>query len=173
MRLMDLGGSRAVIVPNWIRRAALALRIRAKDRAWEAEVAKLMARQPTVRDRQQELVRFYGHYEELVEILCDLATCGPTDPLEARYQSARQWMTVNYPEVRRHVTAYLRYHASDAGHGIELNGQTADGFEALFAPSSLAEFLHHDDGHMIDRIDRTRAALTLYGRHLRILASND
>lgn len=170
---MELGRSRALRAPNLIRRFFLALRIRAKDRAWEAEVARLRARQPSVRDRQQELVRFYGHYEELVEILCDLATCGATDPLEARYQSVRHWMIVNYPAVRRHVTAYLRYHSSDADHAIDLKGETADGFEALFAPASLAEFLIHDDGHMIDRIDRTRAALMLYGRHLRVLASND
>lgn len=129
--------------------------------------------QPTIRERQQELIRFYLNYENLVEVLCDLGTCGPTPGLESTYKSLRDWMFRNYPDVRRYVIAYLKYSAEDAQHSLDINGQAADAFEALFTAPTLHEFLEHDDGKMIGRINRTREALTMYGHHLRLLASNE
>lgn len=129
--------------------------------------------QPGIRERQQELVRFYLNYETLVETLCDLGTCGPTPALEAAYRAGRQWMLSNYPDVRRYVIAYLKYSVEDAQQSLEINGRPADAFEALFTAPTLQEFLEHDDGGMISRINRTREALTMYGHHLRLLASND
>jgi hypothetical protein len=128
---------------------------------------------PSTRERQQELVRFYLNYEALVETLCDLGTCGVTGKLEAAYRANRQWMLANYADVRRYVIAYLKYSVEDAEQSIEINGRPADAFEALFAAPSLHEFLEHDNGGMISRINRTREALTMYGHHLRLLASND
>ena len=158
---------------GWLRRFALRLRIRAKDRQFAQELAELRAAQPTIRERQQELVRFYVNYETLVETLCDLASCGPTPNLENAYRATRDWMSKNYPGVRRYVIAYLKYSAEDARQSLAINGHAADAFEALFTASTLQEFLEHDDGQMISRINRTRDALTMYGHHLRLLASND
>ena len=154
------------------RRLALQLKIRAKDRRYAVELAQLQSAQPSVRERQQELVRFYVNYENLIEVLCNLGTCGPTPGLESEYRAIRDWMLKNYPNVRRYVIAYLMYSAEDAQQSLDINGQAADAFEALFRAPSLNEFLEHDDGRMIGRITRTREALTLYGHHLRLLASN-
>lgn len=142
------------------------------DRADLAFQQRAATMEPTIRDRQQELVRFYSHYEDLVETLIDLAKVGPTTSLETRYKAMRQWMQQNYPAVRHHAVVYLRYDAVDAQHSINICGKPADAFEALFVAQSLNEFLLFDDGLMIDRIARTREALNLYGHHLRRLASN-
>ena len=152
---------------------SLQVRIRAKDRQFAKDVARMRRAKPTVRDRQQELVRFYLNYENMVEVLCNVATVGPTPGLETAYQSNRNWMLKNYPAVRRYVIAYLKYSAEDAQQSLNINGHSADAFEALFTAHSLNEFLEHDDGKMISRINRTREALTMYGHHLRLLASND
>ena len=156
-----------------LRRLALQFRIRAKDRKLSAELERLCRARPSIRERQQDLVRFYLNYEALVEALCDLAACGPTPGLESTYRTTREWMVKNYPSMRRHVIAYLKYSTEDAQLSLELNGESADAFEALFYAPTLREFLEHDDGMMISRINRTREALTRYGHHLRILASND
>jgi hypothetical protein len=155
------------------RRLALQLKIRAKDRRFNREILRMRSAQPTARERQQELVRFYMNYENLVEVLCDLGTCGPTPSLETSYRATREWMLKNYPTVRRYVIAYLKYNAEDAQQSLDINGHSADAFEALFTAPTLHEFLEHDDGNMIGRINRTREALTMYGHHLRLLASND
>jgi len=157
---------------DWWRRLALQLRIRRKDRKFAAELAEMRSAQPSIRDRQQELVRFYGNYENLVEVLCDVATCGPTPGLERSYLANREWMLKNYPGVRRYVIAYLKYSAEDAQQSLDINGQPADAFEALFTAPRLCDFLEHDDGKMIGRINRTREALTMYGQHLRYLSAS-
>jgi len=124
---------------------------------------------PSVRERQEELLAFYQHYEELVEVLCDAANYGPSPKLDSRYQEQRAWMQRNYSSVRRYVLAYLRLDSSDA----RLFGHSADAFEALFFAPDLKAFLNADDGNMIERIMRTREALTLYGGHLRQLLERE
>ena len=174
MRLGLLGETgRRVETGGWWRRLSLRLKIRAKDRRFARELARMRSKQRTIRERQQELVRFYLNYETLVETLCDLGTCGPTPSLETTYRASREWMLKNYPGVRRYVIAYLKYNAEDAQQSLDMNGEAADAFEALFTAPTLHEFLEHDDGNMISRINRTREALTMYGHHLRLLASND
>jgi hypothetical protein len=170
LRNPDLGVPVVRAPRPWWERIGLLLKIRAKDRRFIRELTSMRSAQPTVRDRQQELIRFYMNYESLVETLCDLATCGPTPNLETSYRTIREWMLINYPGVRRYVIAYLKYSAEDAQQSLEMNGQSADAFEALFTAPSLHEFLEHDDGNMISRINRTREALTMYGHHLRLLA---
>jgi len=171
--------SRAGTIPapgkanSFWRRLALQLKIREKDRDFARELELMRSAQPTIRERQQDLVRFYQNYESLVEVLCDVATVGPTPGLEVAYQSLREWMLRNYPTMRRHVIAYLKYSAEDAQLSLDQRGGSADAFEALFYAPTLREFLGHDDGKMINRINRTREALTRYGHHLRMLASNE
>jgi hypothetical protein len=174
VRLGLLGQTaRPVGLNGFWRRLALKLIIRAKDRRFARELDRMRSRQPSVRERQQELVRLYMNFEELVETLCDLGTLGANERLEARYRATREWMIRNYPGVRRHVIAYLKYSAEDAQQSLEINGQSADAFEALFTAPTLQQFLEHDDGRMISRIDRTREALAMYGHHLRLLRSNE
>ena len=158
-------------VSGWLRSLVNRARIATLDRR-EAQ-ARVAARTagPTVQERQQELVRFYKHYEDLVELLCDAAQYGPTPKLENDYARLRRWMHENYPPVRRYVVAYLQYSSDDAQQALTLDGRIADAFEALVCAPDLSEFLAADDGGMISRITRTRDALNLYGEHLRRLAA--
>ncbi|MBI1756272.1 MAG: hypothetical protein HYR64_04095 [Fimbriimonas ginsengisoli] len=137
-----------------------------RDRRENVAVASM----PPVEERQTELIVFYGHYEELIETLCDAAQLGPSANLEREYQRLRTWIKDNYPNLRRFVVAFLRYSAEDAEQGLAF-GASADAFEALVAPPTVEAFLRSDDGGMISRIQRTREALMLYGEHLRHLAA--
>lgn len=139
------------------------MRIAAKDRADAQEAARARSAGPTVRERQEDLVRFYNRYEDLVELLCDSAQFGPTPKLEATYAELKAWMESDYPIVQPFLAAFLRYDEDDAAHG--------DAFLGLVGSPDLDAFLRTDDGSTIDRINRTREALNLYGEHLRQLAA--
>lgn len=123
--------------------------------------------------RHDDLVAFYAKYEDLVEVLCDSAQYGPDGRLDARYLDLRGWMMGNYPQIRGHVAAFLKYDTKDAQQSLDWHGLAGDAFEALFAAPSISEFLRLDDGQMIFRIERTRNALNLYGEHLRELAAQE
>ena len=153
----------AGLVTNFTNRAKIAR----KDRAEAAE----RAAGPSVQERQDELVRFYERYEELVETLCDSAQYGPTPKLERSYSSHRDWMLETYPRVRPFVISFLRREVEDEEVGRQSSGEATDAFEALVIAPDLDRFLRIDDGGMISRITRTREALNLYGEHLRQLAA--
>lgn len=142
-----------------------------KDWLCAREAALDAARGPTARERHAQLIDFYTHYETLVEILCNAANLGATEKLDDRYRMERGWMKANYAEVRPFLLAYLRFDVADAKQQKELQGEYGDAFEALFAAENLSMFLRADDGHMIDRIMRTRDALNLCGEHLRRLVA--
>jgi len=135
------------------------------------EAAIEAARGPSARERHDALITFYSHYESLVEILCNAANLGAMEKLEERYAQERQWMRANYPDLRPILLAYLRFDVSDSQQIKELQGEYGDAFEALFAADNLESFLKADDGNMIDRIMRTRDALSLCGEHLRRLVA--
>ncbi len=124
---------------------------------------------PTVEERRHELLKFYAHYEDLVEVICDAAQYGPTPRLEAHYADLRQWMRAGYVSVKPYIMAYLRVAVEDAAACLRMSDSGGDAFEALCAAEDLSEFLREDDGNMIFRITRTREALNLYGEHLRQL----
>ncbi len=153
-------------IPNKMKNAALDRRQAAEWK--EFQEARAL---PTAAERQEQLIEFYGQYENLVETLCDAAQYGPEAKLEERYAAQRAWMQVNYVEIRKYVAAYLHYDVADAGQGRGDDGRSADAFEALYFWPTLREFLRADDGHMIQRIMRTRDALNQYGEHLRQLAA--
>jgi len=132
--------------------------------------AKWSPNTPTICERREQLAEFYNRYEDLVDILCGAARYGPDPGLEARYGQVRSWMMRGYGELRPYATAYLMFDESDATQSLALHGYGGDAFEALFAATTLDEFLRVDDGLMMSRIERTREALTLYGEHLRRLA---
>lgn len=139
--------------------------IEAREAALEA------ARGPSARERHDQLIAFYSHYESLVEILCNAANLGATEKLEERYAREREWMKANYPDMRPFLLAYLRFDVADTTQNKELQGEFGDAFEALYAAKNLDVFLKADDGGMIDRIMRTRDALSLCGEHLRRLVA--
>lgn len=143
------------------------VKIARKDRA----EATARAAGPTVQERQDDLVRFYEQYEELVETLCDSAQYGPTPKLERNYATHREWMLNFYPSVRPFVVSFLRRDPEDEAFGMEAAQKETDAFEALVVAEDLGRFLQIDDGGMISRITRTREALNLYGEHLRQLAA--
>lgn len=145
------------LVSSLVNRAKIAR----KDAAERQERLSAVKRGPSVQERQQELVDFYERYEILVETLCDAAQYGPTPKLERSYTSERAWVQEHYGKLRPFVISYLRSSQEDPG----------DAFEALVASDDLGRFLQDDDGQMIERITRTREALTLYGEHLRQLAA--
>lgn len=160
---------RALGFRDWTRSLTNRAKIAARDRAEarERELAVMIA--PSVEERHSELLRFYHHYEDLVEVLCDAANYGPTSKLESAYAEQRRWMIANYAPIRRYVVAYLRFTPEDAHQSLFRDGYAMDAFEALTAAATLEEFQNGDDGHVISRITRTREALNLYGEHLRQL----
>jgi hypothetical protein len=140
------------------------LRSLALDRRDADRVAREASIGPSVKDRQLALIQFYTAYEDLVESLCDAANYGANPWLEKKYDVNRAWMIENYPNIRKYISAYLRFEGEDLILG-------KDAFEALFGSPNLRDFLGSDDGNMISRIMRTREALNLYGDHLRQLAA--
>jgi len=140
----------------------------AATRPHEAPLAETA--QPTTQplaQRRQELLAFYGYYEDLVAVLCDAAQYGPTPRLESDYRTLRCAVHRSYATIRPYVVAFLRYNSEDARYGIHLWGRSADAFEALVCAPTLHDALRADDGWMISRITRTRDALNLYGELLR------
>lgn len=157
----------------WIRRVPVQLRIAHLDLQDARERGANRRAFPSAATRLEQLRTFYDQYNDLVETLCDSAQYGPTAKLEARYSEMRRWMLAHYAPLRKFVVAYLRFDAADARQGLDLHGQSADAFEALFCAASLGEFLRADDGLMISRMERTREALHLYGDHLRQMVANE
>ncbi len=153
-------------IPNKMRNATL-------DRQQAIEWKEIQAARslPTAAERQEQLIQFYFQYESLVEVLCDAAQYGPETKLEDLYARQREWMQAHYIGIRKYVAAYLHYDVADAGQGKGDDDRSADAFEALYFWPTLKEFLRADDGHMIQRIMRTRDALNQYGEHLRQLAA--
>lgn len=164
-----------VDVGRWIARAPTLWKLTVRDmqEAKTLRLERLQSRAPSLLDRQEELIRFYGQYENLVETLCDAAQYGPDARQEASYAEQRGWMMANYPALRKYVAAYLSYDARDAARSLDLHSTGSDAFEALFAAPTLDDFLRSDDGQMISRIDRTRDALSRYGEHLRQLLAKE
>ncbi|MBX3120331.1 MAG: hypothetical protein KF784_14815 [Fimbriimonadaceae bacterium] len=158
---------------NWVARIPNIVRSRLLDRQQAAESLAMTRRLPTAKERHEELIVFYRRYEQLVELLCDSAQYGPDTKQESRYQDLRVWMQTNYPGLRKFIVAYLQYDPADVVLSTDPYGTYSDAFEALFAAPTLAEFLRTDDGHTIDRIMRTRQALTLYSEHLRQLTARE
>lgn len=147
------------------------LRIKRMDLAEVLSRRAAASAGPSVKERQEDLVKFYECYENLVETLCDAAQYGPTPRLEVEYHRCRDWMQRHYPATKPFVIAYLRFDSEDAELILQAGGDGADAFEALIAPPDLHAFLKMDDGNTISRISRTRQALSLYGEHLRQLTS--
>jgi hypothetical protein len=73
--------------------------------------------------------------------------------------------------VKPFVLAYLKTSPEDEHFGLVNYKVRTDAFEALWIADSLANFLEKDDANMIDRISRTREAVSLYGEHLRYLVA--
>lgn len=142
-----------------------------KDWSEAREAAVAATKGPSARERHDQLIAFYSHYETLVEILCNAANLGATSKLQDRYAHEREWMQLNYGDLQPFLIAYLRFDVSDTSQIKELAGEYGDAFEALYAAPDLESFLKADDGHMIDRIVRTRDALSLCGDHLRRLVA--
>lgn len=168
--------ARGVIgVGQWLTRVPTRWRLAVRDYqdARSARMERLQSGAPSLLDRQEELIRFYGQYENLVETLCDAAQYGPDTRQEAAYAEQRSWMQSNYPSLRKYVSAYLSYDPRDAARSLDLHSTGRDAFEALFAATTLEEFLRSDDGQMIVRIERTREALSRYGEHLRQLIAKE
>ena len=134
-------------------------------------VPKPAAVGPTASERREDLVKFYGKYEELVEVLIEANSYGPTPKLSNSYDALRRWMQSNYQTVHKYAIAYLALEPEDARQSLGNYGLACDAFESLFTAPTLDEFLRNDDGRIISRIMRTRRALTLYGEHLRQLAA--
>ena len=134
----------------------------AQDRQDATRLAREAAMGPSVKERQVALIQFYTAYEDLVESLCDAANYGSTPGLEKKYGVNREWMIEHYPDVRKYVSAYLRFEGEDLALG-------KDAFEALFGSPNLGEFLAADDGNMprLASIQRIRMRIAPPPRLLR------
>lgn len=123
-------------------------------------IVRLLPRRPkalnsSVRERREELARFYDNFECLVEVLCDGANYGPVQKLEIGYESLRDFLPADFARLRPFLGAYA----------------SPDAFESLWKYPTLREMLESDDGGLISAIIDTRHALTMYAEHLRQLAA--
>lgn len=166
-RLVDAGRLLFRISNRWT------LFVRDVQDAKESRQMAAQSKVPSLAERQEQLIRFYDQYENLVETLCDAAQYGPDARQEGKYDEMRRWMLSHYPPLRCFVAAYLSYDPRDAARNLDLHGTGRDAFEALFAAPTLDDFLRSDDGQMISRIQRTREALSRYGEHLRQLIAQE
>lgn len=111
--------------------------------------------------RRAELVDFYDHFEQFVEVLCTASQFGDTPRLAEKYMKHRLWLLSRYKGLQPLVLGYLRPVPDDS----------RDAIQGLLGQPTLGAFLKSDDGLMIARITLGREALSLYGEHLRQLAS--
>jgi hypothetical protein len=127
--------------------------------------------QSTPAERLGVQEEFYERYEDLVDVLVAAAQFGVKTSLEHRYDQLRTFMQNHYGEVQPFVVAYLKADPEDEHYGLTKFDTRTDAFQALWISESLVQFLSQDDANMIDRITRTREALSLYGEHLRYLVA--
>lgn len=123
----------------------------------------------TSADRLERARAFYGVYEELIESLLAATNFGPADATQRQYAAAAEEMRGRYSALKPYLIAYLRMTKADATYGLGNAGRPLDAFEILYSHERVADLLASDDGEMINRIQRTREALTLYTEHLRTL----
>jgi hypothetical protein len=140
---------------SWRNRAQIAL-LDLRD-ALDRRVAAKAG--PTVAERRSELIEFYDHFENFVEVLCDAAQYGEADRLVAAYASERTWLVERYATLRPILLGYLR----------KLEPEGPDAILGLLGQPNLGAFINADDGFMISRITLGREAISLYGEHLRQL----
>jgi hypothetical protein len=163
----------AVSVVDWFRRVPVRAQLKAKDRQEAKEQEQAQPALFILQERQQDVLDFYNHFENLVEVLCDAAQRGATGKLQARYTEERNWMQTHYYLVRPYLAAYLTLDADDAEHSLLLDGVAGDAVQTLYASGSLDSMVHSDDGNMISRIIRCREAQNLYAEHLRQLIARE
>lgn len=168
-RALAAAGRQLAVAWHGIQSVPRRLRSLALDRA-DARAKRQQPSAPSLEERRDQLIEFYNRYEDLVDVLCGAARYGPDPSLESKYGELRTWMMRCYAGIRPYATAYLMFDEADASQSLALHGYGGDAFEALFAATTLDEFLRVDDGLMMSRIARTREALNLYGEHLRQLA---
>ncbi len=169
--LIERAGGRAGLALVWVKAIPRRLENLSRSARLLKAESVIIRPQVSIRERQEELGRFYEKHESLVELLCDSAQYGPDSHIEGKYHELRTWMQRNYKTVKPLVVAYLDFEVDDTAGPLERYGQPADAFEALYAAPTLNEQLRADDGNMISRIIRTREALNRYAEQLRRTAA--
>ncbi len=142
--------------------SALPETIRDQVRQWRGQTVEL-----PIEEQRLLLAEYYTHFEQLSELICDCAFAEQGTPWQAEYARLRKWFQRAYPQIRPYLTAHLNCDPSDAEFGLHTVGRPTDAMEALFCAETLDEILHHDNGHLIGRLERARSALYRYGDYLR------
>jgi hypothetical protein len=127
--------------------------------------------QTTPAERQILQEEFFERYEDLVDVLVSAAQYGVKPSCELTYDQLRTVLAEQYIKIQPFVLAYLKADPEDEHFGITKFKVRTDAFQVLWVAPSISEFLSADDGNMIDRISRTREALSHYGEHLRYLVT--
>jgi|GEM_PF-3246336 len=121
----------------------------------------------SISSRREDLSDLYEHFELYVEVLCDAAQFGASRKLAAQFDKEASFLAEHYPKVQNYLSAYLRPLPDDAQKCFEASGKCGDLIESMIAYDNLQHFLETDDGYMISRITRARAAFMLYAENLR------
>lgn len=130
-----------------------------RDRSFGAPEA------PTRRSpRLENLREFEEAWSELDETLREAMRFGPDEALEKRYSRARASLLKSYPALKPLLGAYLA--AEPPRHRF---GSPPDDFERLFHPTALSGIVAGDERAIVESLERTRAALAMYARHLSAL----
>ncbi|MCX7799477.1 MAG: hypothetical protein N2109_03960 [Fimbriimonadales bacterium] len=140
---------------------------RRAERAW---IGRRLGRAPAAeagrarRQRLESLREFERAWESLDGVLRDALAQGPDDRLEERYRRARPALLRSYPALKPVLGAYLP--TEPPRHRF---GSPPDDFERLFHPTTLARVLAGDRAPTVETLERMRAAVALYRRHLSAL----
>jgi hypothetical protein len=122
--------------------------------------------------RQRSLFdSFYDQYDEMIGLLCAAAQVGIEDRMEEEYQRRREWFAANYRQrVQRLVEPFLTSVSANSADSEVKAGlwghRTADSFEGLYLPSSIAVMLDADGGNLIERMMHTQEALGAWEAHI-------
>ncbi|MBS1717457.1 MAG: hypothetical protein JSS72_06975 [Armatimonadetes bacterium] len=122
-----------------------------------------------IQTRQEELLRFFRNFEDLVDVIQMSDELGEDERLGIAYKVCQKRFDANYGCIQPYVVAYLRYSSTDAAMGLRYRGLGTDAFEALVVSPTLWELLANDRDDLNWRIQRCREALTLYSEHLKQL----
>lgn len=107
----------------------------------------------------EDVMQFGEQYQELVNLLCDVARYGVREEDSARFNEIRDWLIENYDMHRPALLSHLKVEPDDlvpVGDGR----RARDAFESLFLPRSVDAVINSEN--VILRIMRTRCALDAY-----------
>ena len=129
-------------------------------RALHDSYLRVRWREEIARERGQ-FDEFYEQYDSLIGLLCLAAHEGNSPKAETEFREKRTFFTARYPKIKPYLAPHLQADGSDTLPTM-WGRRMCDGFEALFAPVTIAALLETDEGNLIGRMMRTNTAVSAW-----------